>query len=403
MKTLVLTSEYELPRAAELLRAGELVAVPTETVYGLCANGLDRVAVAALYEVKGRPEIKPLSLMVASSEAMDELAHEVPPAARTLAEKFWPGPLTIVLPAREHIPDIVLSGGSTVGLRCPDHPLTLALLRLAGFPLAGPSANPSGMPSPKTAREVLAYFDGSISAVVDGGECGIGRESTIIDMSAAPYRILRQGAVSEEAVDDALVGSMTLIGLTGGTGSGKSTVLRYLTDRGALGLDCDEIYHQLLESSEPMLSELRDRFPEAFSSLGLDRKALGRIVFADEAALADLNAVTHRYVKEEVSRRLRTHARAGGTAAVIDAVALTESGLGDQCSLTVAVTASPENRLRRIMAREGISEEYGRARIAAQKDDAYFEKNCSHVIRNDGTAEELKAQCRKLFGDKTYK
>ena len=320
------------------------------------------------------------------------------PITSHLPPERWPGPLTIVLPARESVPSITLAGGSTVGLRCPDHPLTMELLRQAAIPLAGPSANPSGKPSPKTAGEVLAYFDGRIGAVLDGGACGLGRESTIIDMSALPYRILRQGALPEDAIDDVLVDQMKIYGLTGGSGSGKTTVLLYLTQRGALGLDCDEIYHELLRSSAPMLSELEEAFPAAFSDHVLDRKALGRIVFNDEDALRCLNAITHRYVTREVRRRLREHARNGGSSAVIDAVALIESGLGQLCDLTIGVTANPETRVRRIMAREGISEEYARSRIAAQHSDDFYASNCGAVLHNDGNMEELEARCAQLFG-----
>ena len=260
MDTLIISDEKSLPLAAGILRGGGLTAVPTETVYGLCANGLDAGAVSALYEVKGRPEIKPLSLMIPGPEDMDKYARDIPDAARTLAERFWPGPLTIILPAVESIPSVTLAGGKTVGLRCPDHPLTLALLRLTGFPLAGPSANPSGQPSPKTAAQVLSYFDGKIGAVVDGGPCGIGKESTILDMTA------------EEALDDALVENMTVYGLSGGSGSGKTTVLEYLTQRGALGLDCDAIYHELLEKDEDMLGW--QIYPEINGTLSLQNDDL---------------------------------------------------------------------------------------------------------------------------------
>ena len=398
MKTLLIKGADKLSAAAALLRQGGLVALPTETVYGLCANGLDPNAVDRVYAVKGRPESKPLSLMVSGQEDMDRYASEVPDAARLLAERFWPGPLTIVLKAAENVPALVRAGKPTVGLRCPDHPLTLSVLKLADVPLAGPSANPSGLPSPKTAEDVLTYFDGRIDAVVDGGPCGIGKESTILDMSVLPYRILRRGALPEDAVDDALVSGMKIVGLTGGTGSGKTTVLEYLTKRGALGLDCDAIYHQLLTENTEMLRELKERFPEAFPAGSFDRKALGKIVFANQQALADLNAITHRYVKQEVRQRLRVHARNGGTAAVIDAIALIESGLSQLCTMTVGVTADPAIRTRRIMAREGISEEYARSRIAAQKPDSFFTENCTHVLYNNGTVEELEDKCRALFG-----
>ena len=398
MTTRVFTAKDNLAPAAEIIRNGGFCAVPTETVYGLCVNGLDADAVAALYELKGRPEVKPLSLMVAGASDMARYALDVPPQAYALADAFWPGPLTIVLKARDAVPSVTRAGGATVGLRCPDHPMTLALLSAAALPLAGPSANPSGAPSPKTAAEVLAYFDGRIDALLDGGACGLGTESTIIDLTALPYRTLRRGALSDEAIDDALVGAMRVIGLTGGSGSGKTTALRYLEERGALGIDCDEVYHRLLSESEAMLSALRERFPGAFPDGAFDRKALGRIVFADAEALRDLNALTHRYVFEEVRRLLREHARRGGTLAAVDAVELIDGGLGALCTFTVGVVADAEKRAARIMAREGIGREYALSRIEAQKPDAYYEQNCDRVIRNDGSRRELLERCRELFG-----
>ncbi|MBQ7737953.1 MAG: threonylcarbamoyl-AMP synthase [Oscillospiraceae bacterium] len=400
MKTLVIRSENELSRAAELLRQGQLAAVPTETVYGLCADGTNAGAVAALYEIKGRPEVKPLSLMIPSANAMGLYAREVGGAARLLAESFWPGPLTIVLPARtDRIPSIVRAGKDTIGLRCPDHPMTLALLRLAGVPLAGPSANPSGLPSAVNAEQVLTYFDGAIAAVVDGGECGFGEASTIVDLSAVPYRILRRGALAEDAIGAVLARSVKCIGLTGTTGSGKTTVLRYLESRGALGLDCDEIYHELLESSEPLLTELRSAFPAAFSGDALDRKALGGIVFADPEALRRLGSITRDHVIREVEKRLEAFAWQGGQVAVIDAIGLVESGLASRCCRTAAVTADPALRLRRIMAREGIDEDYARKRIAAQQDESFYREHCDILLRNDGTREELLLQCAALFNE----
>ena len=202
MKTEIITNE--IAKAAEIIKNGGLVAVPTETVYGLACNGLDEKAVGEIYRVKGRPDIKPLSLMVHDSGALDAYCEDVPAGAYALAKRFWPGPLTIVLKAKNHIPSIVLAGGDTVGLRCPDHPLTLALLKECGLPLAAPSANPSGAESPKTAETVLEYFSSKIDAVIDGGPCGIGLESTIIDMTSAPYKILRQGALPAEEIAETL-------------------------------------------------------------------------------------------------------------------------------------------------------------------------------------------------------
>jgi len=184
----------------EVFLRGGLVAVPTETVYGLAGNGLNEGAVKKIYEVKGRPAIKPLSLLVPDLSVAETVCDMIPERARLLAEAFWPGPLTIVLPRRDTVPDIVTAGGDTIGVRCPDHPITLEFLRLAGVPAAAPSANISDMPSPKSAQDVLEYFDGKIECVIDGGRCALGVESTIVSLVDDPYRILRQGALPEDEI-----------------------------------------------------------------------------------------------------------------------------------------------------------------------------------------------------------
>ena len=395
METLIF--DHGTGSAAEIICAGGLVAVPTETVYGLAGNGMDEKAVEKIYEVKGRPAIKPLSLMVASPEEIGRYAVDVPEAAKMLAEKFWPGPLTIVLKANPDIPEIVRAGGDTIGLRCPDHTLTLQALREAGVPFAAPSANLSGAPSPKTAGDVLKVFDGVIDAVIDGGACTLGRESTILDMSKKPYRVLRQGALPEESISDALVENMHIFGITGTTGSGKTSVLEAFRRKGALLLDCDRLYHDLLETSEGMLRELEDRFPDAFEKGRLMRKKLASIVFHNEATLADLNAITHRYVCEDVKRQLRAHAMSGGQVAVIDAVELISSGLGALCDCTIAVLAPETERMKRIMARDGLTEEQALERIRAQKNDAYYRENCTYTVLNDGTVEQLSEKINQIM------
>lgn len=380
-----------------IMRGGGLVAVPTETVYGLAGNGLDEKAVAEIYEVKGRPEVKPLSLMVHDAASMERYCESVPPQAYTLAKKFWPGPLTIVMKAKPCVPEIVRAGGETVGLRCPDHPLTLELLEKSGVPFAAPSANPSGEPSPKNADSVLKYFDGKIDAVLDGGECGIGCESTLIDLSRTPYRILRQGALPADEIADAFVDSMKIIGITGGTGCGKTTALNELERRGALLIDCDAVYHRMLETDRPMLDEIEKYFPGAVINGKLDRKALGAVVFTDEEALRDLNIITHRHINLEIRRILREHAMNGGTLAAIDAIELFSSGLAKRCTATIGVIADREVRIDRIMRRDGISREYAMMRVNAQRPNEYFIQKCSHVLENNGSQEEFIEKCRKTF------
>ncbi len=202
MKTLLLNTDApDTPlAAAELLKKGELVAVPTETVYGLAAMATREDAVREIYEVKGRPETKPISLLIASLKEAEPLVTEIPEAARALAEAFWPGPLTMILKKTAQVPDLVTAGGATVGIRCPDHPVTRAIIALAGCALATPSANYSGEPSPVDAAGVLRYFDGAIAAVVDGGPCRVGVASTIVDLTRKPAVILRQGGIPEAEI-----------------------------------------------------------------------------------------------------------------------------------------------------------------------------------------------------------
>ena len=395
MKTQIITEDIE--QAAAVIRSGGLVAVPTETVYGLAGNGLNADAVAQIYNVKGRPAIKPLSLMVPDETAMDRYCLQVPAQARKLAEKFWPGPLTIILEAKDFIPEIVLAGGTTVGLRCPDHPLTLALLRACDVPLAAPSANPSGEASPKDAETVQAYFDGRIEAIIDGGPCGIGKESTILDMTAAPYKVLRQGALPANEIADCLADDLILVGVTGGSGAGKTTALKTWEALGALVIDCDAVYHALIAENADMLGEIEEAFPGVSVDGRLDRKRLGSRVFSDSAALQKLNRITHKFVLARVQELLRDYAMQGGRCAVLDAIELFSSGMASRCNTTIAVVAEREKRIERIMARDKISRAYAEARIDAQYSDAYFRDHCTYVLQNNADPDQFQSNCRQLF------
>ena len=335
--------------------------------------------------------------MVPGPEALDQYCVDVPAAARNLAEEYWPGPLTIVLKSKDVIPSIVRAGGDTIGLRCPDHPLTLSVLKDSGFPLAAPSANPSGHPSPKTAQDVLGYFEGQIDAVLDGGPCGIGTESTIISLAETPYHILRQGALSVDTIADALVEHMTIFGITGGSGSGKTTALKVLRKMGALVIDADAVYHELLKSDHALLRAIKARFPGTVTNDILDRKALAAAVFADPAALEDLSRLTHPAVIDETKRRLREHAMNGGALAAIDAIGLIGSGLDELCDRTYAVLADRDVRIQRIMARDGLTREQAVARISAQLPDEYFISHCSDVLLNNDSEEAFCSVCNLKF------
>ena len=180
-----------------------------------------------------------------------------------------------------------------------------------------------------------------------------------------------------------------IIGITGGTGCGKTTLLKVIEQQGGLVLDCDAIYHKLLQTDPALLNAIEARFPGTVENGTLQRKKLGSMVFSDEQALLDLNAITHGAVKAEVLRQLET----APNLAAIDAIALFEGGLAGLCDITVAVTAPTEDRVRRLMQRDGISEEYARNRIAAQHDEAWFRCHCMHILENSGTEIQFHNKC----------
>lgn len=194
----------QVTEAGRLLRAGELVAFPTETVYGLGANGLDSDAAAKIYQAKGRPSDNPLILHIADKDDILPLTTELPENARALMDAFWPGPLTLVVKRSELVPRLVAGGLDTVAVRLPDAEIARSLIRAAGVPIAAPSANLSGKPSPTTARTVAEDMDGRIAMIVDGGACPIGVESTIVDCTSPIATVLRPGGITVEMLEDVL-------------------------------------------------------------------------------------------------------------------------------------------------------------------------------------------------------
>ena len=180
-----------------------------------------------------------------------------------------------------------------------------------------------------------------------------------------------------------------IIGITGGTGCGKTTLLKVIAEKGGLILDCDAIYHQLLTTDASLLKAIENRFPGTVEDGQLQRKKLGSVVFSDESALLDLNKITHSAIKEEVLRRLESRPKL----AAIDAIALFEGGLAELCGITVAVTAPAEVRVQRLMKRDSISEDYARSRIAAQHDEAWFRQRCDWILENNGTEMQFREKC----------
>ena len=520
--------EDQISAAADILRQGGLVAIPTETVYGLGANALDETAVHKIFEAKGRPQDNPLIIHVPGPQWLPRYCEDVPPLAYTLARKFWPGPLTMILKRKKVVPDATTAGLDTVGVRCPDHQVTLAIIREAGVPIAAPSANTSGRPSCTCAADCLEDMDGKIDAVVDGGPCQVGVESTIVDLTCDPPRLLRPGGMPLEALEE-VVGPLTVdkavteplkdgeqpkapgmkyrhyapkapvtvvtgpaeasartieqlakpgdgvicfdefvdrfdqqtveclgpsrdkriqaqrvfdalrafdskdvqqiyaqcpdsqglglaignrlkkaagfktvaadqkkvvIGITGGTGSGKTSALNAIRDLGGVVIDCDAVYHEMLNQDAELRHAIEVKFHGVFNSDGsLNRKKLGELVFENKERMAQLNEVIYQFLVPEVQRRARD-----GNLTAIDAINLIESGVGELCDRTVAVTAPAELRVRRIMARDGIDERYARMRVSAQKSDEFYRSKCDYELSNTAdTPEDFRETARVFF------
>ena len=506
----------EIEETGRLLREGAVVAIPTETVYGLAANALDETAVRKIFEAKGRPQDNPLIVHIADLDAWPPLVQTIPPEAYALAAAYWPGPLTIILPKADCIPDAVSCGLPTVAVRMPSHPIAAALIRAAGVPLAAPSANTSGKPSPTTAEHVLHDLDGRIDRIVDGGQCIVGVESTVVTLAAEKPRLLRPGGITlrqledvlgevdvdravlgkaaagekaaspgmkykhyspagdvklvkgsaaqfaayaaafppqetavvcfdgeqarfdrpvftigdrhdgeahahaifdvlrrtetegyktvlihcpgDEGVDLAVLNRLlraaefelielphtTVIGLTGPTGAGKSTIASLLAEKGFLILDGDRIARDVMQPGSPLLHTLAEAFGEdvLLPDGALDRRLLAQRAFASEENTALLNALTHPEIERRMFETIDAHPEA--PAAVLDAAALIESGICKRCDLLAVVLAPPEVRLERILARDGISRKEAETRMRAQHPDSFYTDKADVVLLNDG-------------------
>ena len=520
METLLLNGSKaeDIALAGALLKQGEIVGIPTETVYGLAANALDAAAVRKIFAAKGRPADNPLIVHIAELSQWAALVKEVPPAAMRLAKRFWPGPLTIILEKSDLIPLETSGGLSTVGVRFPAHPAAQAVIRAAGLPLAAPSANRSGRPSPTTFSLLRADMEGRAAALIDGGDCGVGVESTVLSLVGERPRLLRPGGVTlselksvlgEVEVDPAVLHEMeagavasspgmkyrhyapsaqvvlvdaspveysnyvnrkneqeagvfalcfeedkpylrcgslsygsrydsagqahalfaalaeldrraalrvyahmpakrgmglavynrliraagfqverpaktVIVGLTGSSGAGKSTVGALLEQAGWAVIDCDALTRSPEVYNEDCLRALQGRFGEDVASNGkLDRRLLASrtLPFPDEKkALED---IVFPYIEQALHEKKRERIEAGSRVIVLDAPTLFEAGLDAWCDRVLIVTAPVEQRLSRIMRRDGLTREQALVRINAQHGEEFFLTRADHMIRNE--------------------
>lgn len=244
-----------MTRASERLRAGRLVAFPTETVYGLGANALDPAAVREIFRAKGRPSTNPLIVHVLEAPQVANVVAKWPETAARLAERFWPGPLTIVVPRQPAVPDEVAAGGPTVAVRCPNHPIAHALLRAAGVPIAAPSANRSTELSPTRAEHVLRSLGGRIDMILDGGPCPGGIESTVIDVTPEVPRLLRPGLITVPMLEE-VIGRVEVGTKPEGIARSPGQMERHYSPRTRLVLarDPDTVHRRLKDSGLKVIS-----------------------------------------------------------------------------------------------------------------------------------------------------
>lgn len=512
-----------IAKAGELLSDGHLVAIPTETVYGLAADATNGAAVASIFTAKERPMDNPLIVHIADIKDWDPLVTHIPPEAKKLADAYWPGPLTMILPASDKVPTEVTGGLTTVAVRFPSHPVAQAVILHAGCPLAAPSANRSGSPSPTNASRVKEDMDGRIAAIVDGGDCAVGVESTVLDLCHNPARLLRPGGITPDMIEeiigpieidsavlhtleegaiaaspgmkykhyapkaeitivkggvqafrkyvndhaapgvaalcfeedshglnvptitygsredameqarllfDALrkldeigattvyaacpspcgvglavynrllraaafrtVNAIRVIGLTGPTGSGKSTAASVWKLRGAAIIDTDQLARKVVEPGSSCLSALVEQFSDAIllPDGQLNRTELAKRAFATPENTNKLNSITHPCILALAKQQMERAAERGHSVAVVDAPLLFESGFDSLCEEIVTVIATPLKRRKRICKRDNLTEEQAQARINAQQPDSFYCRNGVTVLTNNRPEWHLKA------------
>lgn len=505
----------DIRTAGAILQTGGLVAIPTETVYGLAADALNPGAVARIFETKGRPADNPLIVHIASTAELNLLVREIPETAVRLMEAFWPGPLTLIFKKSDAVPDIVSGGLSTVAVRLPANETARAVIRAAGRPLAAPSANISGRPSPTEFTHVKQDLMGKVEAIMDGGKCAVGVESTVLSLTGETPTILRPGGITKAQLETVLgvvalseavaekpkedfrpqspgmkythysprarvtvvdaspveyveyvnsrsdcsalcfdedlpfltgralsygtrydgarqaqslfsallqldetgvkrvlahipskngIGlavynrlirsagfetvnpqSHHIIGLTGGSGAGKTTISKALLELGCAVIDCDKVTREPDVYDAECLRELAEAFGEDILENGvLNRRKLASVALPTEEGRQKLGEITYPRILRRMLEKIEAEKRKDEKLIVIDAPTLFESGFDRYCSRIVAVTASREVRLQRILSRDGITQAEAEKRLRAQHDDSFFIGRADHLISGEG-------------------